>query len=231
MKVVVMGHSHIGALRRAIPPDNDNYTLCNLNTDWPGLYRSGSVSQSILARFDPDSHFVSLLGGNYHNVFGLIEQPVHFDVFSLQLDLLDDTSERLLIPYWLLREQFERALRDRFLTPLRVFSEYFRGKSTHICSPPPISSAEHIATHSGAFRAGLSLGIAPAALRKKLYDLHSAIFRDFCQEHNILFMEPPIAAQDGGGYLKEAYWGKDPTHGNPAYGKLVFNQLEQLLGD
>ena len=231
MKVVVIGNSHIEAFRRAVPPDNEDYRLCNLQTDQPDLCPSGEVSEAILARFDPSAHFVSMLGGNRHNVFGMIEQPVHFDVCGPRLGLLEDTRERQLIPYWLLREEFERAARTLFLDPLRTFSEYFRGKSVHVCSPPPISSAEHIAAHPGIFRKSLRLGIAPAELRKKLYDINSAVFRDFCQEQKILFLQPPMAAQDGGGYLREEYWSKDSTHGNPAYGKLVFHQLEQLLGD
>jgi hypothetical protein len=235
MRITIVGMSHVEALRRALPPDQDRITLINLNLkrdllpfiaggEW--LDAEERIRPRFKAALDRGGHFVSLLGGNAHNVIGLIEHPVRYDFVEPDAAEAAPAPGRQLVPYdamWALLE----ARVAPFLRWLGELAPHFAGRRLHVSSPPPIASARHIEQFPGVFAKKIRQGVAPAALRAKLFRLNSTMFQAECAGLGVDFLPPPAAALDADGLLTAGYWGQDPTHGNEAYGRLVLQQIEE----
>ena len=107
-KVTVIGTSHVEALRYALPPHQRRIEVINISREREGVplvtpdeWRDASDSYRSLfkATFDPDRHFVSMLGGNDHNALGLIEHPQRFGLVEPGEEEAELNSSRGLIPY------------------------------------------------------------------------------------------------------------------------------------
>jgi hypothetical protein len=61
----------------------------------------------------------------------------------------------------------------------------------------------------------------------ELVAMYEAPVRKALAEAGCRIIEPPEAV-DAGGFLKEEYWGSDPSHANAAYGRLVVTRLLQI---
>ncbi len=237
MAITVVGTSHIAALRRALPPDEDRYEIVNLTQPRPGLspdaaarWREAATGDiaAFRATLNLDSHFVSMLGGNDHNAIGLIEHPQRFDLLEPGGAPEEVDPKRELIPYDALRALLEQRLTP-YLHWLAALAPAFAGRKLHLCSPPPVPSAEHIRKFPGVSKGRLDRGVTPARIRAKLYDMSSDIFRTGCAELGIDFLPPPLRSTDAGGFLRPEYWNPDPTHANSDYGRLLLKQIEEHL--
>ena len=67
-------------------------------------------------------------------------------------------------------------------------------------------------------------GVAPAPLRRKIYEIYEATLRDALADVGVRLLSAPAEACDDG-YLAEPYW-REATHANAAYGRLVLEQLD-----
>jgi hypothetical protein len=236
MKITVIGMSHVEALRYALPPDQGRIEIINVtqrragmpkisSTDWLGA--PDAFRNRFKATLNRESHFISMLGGNYHSAVGLIEHPRRFDFFEPHQDETELDPDRQLIPYDAMRAMFERRLAP-YLRWLGDLAPLFAGKRFHLCAPPPIASEERIKSFPGAFKTRLPQGVTPARIRAKLYRLQSDIFRARCSELQMDCLLPPMSASDTDGFLKKECWSRDPTHGNVAYGRLVLQQIKDV---
>ena len=70
------------------------------------------------------------------------------------------------------------------------------------------------------------MGIAPAGLRKNLYELQTEILSDNCKKLGIQLIDSSQQALCEDGFLKEEYRNNDPTHANAKYGALVWDQMK-----
>ena len=237
MAITVIGTSHIVALRRALPPGQDRFEVIDLSRPRPGRPPAAAARvrepdarhvASFRATLNPDSHFVSMLGGNDHNAIGLIEHPQRFDLLEPGREADGIDPERDLIPYDALRAMLEQRI-EPYLQWLAALAPAFSGRKLHLCSPPPVPSAEHIRKFPGVSRGRLNQGVMPARIRAKLYDMSSDIFRTGCAELGIEFLPPPRKPPMPTGFLKPEYWNPDPTHANSDYGRLLLKQIEEHL--
>lgn len=232
MKLIV-GQSHTGALISARKQLGSaayhDLEILNVNT----RDRSIPVVKKIaLGGYLPEAGkftlVASMMGGNFYNTFGLIDNSVPFD-FMAPGDSADSVaSNRHLITYELLHCYFRDAMRRGFLKSILALKNFYNVSFIHIISPPPIRDNQHIIDNPGGyFSDKVHLGVAPASLRKKLYRLHTRVLVEFCHEHGIPTLPPPPDAVTEDGFLARPFWENDPTHANAAYGRLV---LEQLRG-
>lgn len=235
-RVTVVGTSHMAALLRALPPDQDRFEFVHLNRPRSGLSHAFPADWReppdryvalFKATLDPDSHFVSMLGGNDHNALGLIEHPQRFDVLEPGEDAPEVEPGRELIPYDALRAMLEQRI-DPYLRWLAALAPAFAGRKLHVCSPPPVPSA-HIRSFPGMFQSRLRHGVTPPRIRAKLHRMSSDIFATGCSGVGMDFLPPPGDAADADGFLKAPYWNEDPTHGNGHYGELLLKQIEEHL--
>ena len=235
--VTVVGTSHLAALSRALPPDQDRFEIVHLNRPRPGLppacaarWRETDTNcvASFRATLDRGGHFVSMLGGNDHNALGLIEHPQRFDLLEPGEEVAGIEAGRDLVPYGAVRALLEQRL-DPYLRWLAELAPAFAGRKLHLCSPPPVPSAEHIRSFPGVSADRLHRGVTPARIRAKLHRIHSDIIEQRCATLGVEFLSPPAEAADAEGFLKPAYWNQDPTHANRAYGALLLKQIEERL--
>ncbi len=218
-KILVIGHSHIHALKTAKTVDE--------TFDFYSLVTQGMKNLAQINANDYTSVIFSIVG-NHHNIFGLLNHPEPFDFYLPEKINLPIIPNARLLPVSLVA----KALECRMMPVFNITStllEFFKTNIYQIESVPPIPSEEHIKKYPGVFKEKINqLGVSPAGFRYKLWRLHSKIMRENCQKMGITFIEVPKESQDDDGLLSEKYWNVDPTHGNALYGDLVLNQIRAI---
>lgn len=140
------------------------------------------------------------ISGNEHNVIGLCEAHG----FSDAKRIVQRRSRRIL-------EQWLELLRSVTAIP-----------GVLLVPPPPIESEAHIRTYPGPFRKLLQQHPLRAAKdRLKLWQAQRDIIVQLGQSHAIAVLHPPAETLSARGFLAPQYQGRDPTHGNAAYGRHV----------
>lgn len=242
--ILVIGQSHVAAIRaaakvrREADPDRPRTRVIHtLEPQYaPELAGEGEDAaftpalvdaiRDQLARHDP--LLVSASGGNVHNRFGLIRHPRPYDFLlsGEEAPPLDPEAEP--VTEALIRAALEEGLaRDR--VRLREIGRIGRA-FIQLESPPPVADGNYIAREADAYfkdRAIAELGVAPRALRYKIWRLHSRIVARYCAELGARFLPVPRETQDEEGFLRPEFAG-DATHGNQAYGEAVIRALEGL---
>jgi hypothetical protein len=179
------------------------------------------------ANFDA---MVTVLGGNEHNILGLVRHPRPFDfVLPEQEDLpLDEGAE--ILPYQLVVETVRRQIKVYKL--LRVLRDLHNGPMVEVESPPPVPSADHIHAYPKTFADEINnRGVASRFLRYKLWRVRSVLVREFCETIGVEFLRVPSEALDAEGMLLPEGWNADPTHGNAWYGSCILRALDQQLSN
>lgn len=236
LPVVVIGQSHTYALKNGIEANiksgvfaENSAKFSFINTyDFADYFKGGGVAVEFMEKFDRNSHFVSMFGGQLHNIFGLIEHPIKFDFFCDNSTVNSIDVGRTIIPYQLMKLHFRKTLDVFPLHAMKQLKEYFTGKNIHLSSPPLIASEDCIRKTTVYFRDKLANGIAPISLRKKLYDLHSDVVSSACREIGFTYIYPPNEAVDASGMLLEKHW-DDSTHAAPSYGQILHRQVLEAL--
>ena len=225
--ILVIGTSHTTAIAAALTEhDREKIDVVNIGTFFGPMKGRGKVLDPKLSgMFAPQRIFCSF-GGSEHNVLGLMETPAPFDFHSDASAQLG--ADRSAVP----RAVIRRTLLWRMEKWLALASEtksMFGVPVTHICSPPPFLAIDETTRLPSDFVANISMGVAPADLRRKLHELHTEIAREHMKAAGIDFLPFPPEAVDEEGYLKHSLWSRDPTHGNADYGKLVLRQIQEML--
>jgi hypothetical protein len=186
----------------------------------------------LVARLRPTDMVVSVLGGNQYNTVGLIQPPQPFRVVDGEGQAGPATAE--LIPERALFELFRSGMSGRDGTRLHELRAAAGCPVYHLVPPPPKQNVDHILRHheTDFAKAGiLEHGVTPAALRLRLWSIQREALRQICRLEQVGLLMPPAAAIDPSGFLEPAYYAKDATHANAAYGELVLQMLERLAKD
>jgi hypothetical protein len=190
------------------------------------IIKDSIISKSVKAKF-----IVSTIGGNAHNFYGLIKNPVPFD-FDSPVIIRPRHSDCQYIPYNNIKESFKRKIYNGDISMLQGVLNDNIIVHCHIESPPPIRDNNVIMSLLDDYfiKKYPNVEIADPWFRLKFWKLHSNIYQEYCKRNNILFIESPVAALDEHGFLKYDYLSKkSSTHANSDYGKLVLNQLDNIL--
>lgn len=231
--ILVIGHSHLRALHDARAADRHlcpgiEFAFAPLDGDAFRPAVSGAGLHEALRALLGARRLVAVvlaLLGNRHNEIGLARHPVPFDTVVPGAADLPLAEGATLVPHGLVRKILVRRNVEaamimaavRAATPLPVL---------HVSSPPPIPSEEHLRAHARGYAPRFeATGIAPRALRRKLWLIHSAIYRDLCHRNRIEFLPAPPEMCDADGMLIPEAWPDDPTHGNARYGAAVLAQI------
>jgi hypothetical protein len=251
--VAIVGHSHSACVFAALAagrhywsaPDGVAIRGINLREVVPGLgleprdqivIEPGApprvhpaVAAEIDRLFEPDAsvHFVSMLGGNGHNIVGLIRHEIPFDFVLPEAPDLPLEAGAQVMPYGVMRTILERRVQYERST-LVAFRNQYPGPFMHIESPPPPRDDQFVAASLDEFFKNRPAGpVVSAALRYKLWRLHSTIVERSCHELGITFVKAPADACDPDGFLDRRAYG-NATHGNPWYGGRVLHQIAAL---
>ena len=239
--ILVIGLSHMWALEQASrqngsAPHIAFVQLLDRNLRWKFEYEPGtepSLPRRLAKSVGERSRelIVSLVGGNKHNILGLLNHPRPFDFILPEEPDLPFTPGAECVPVELVADSLAKRVANE-LDFLRTLRRATKVAMAHVESPPPNPSAEHIRRYPGIFKSRIdSLGIAPAHLRYKLWRLHSSIVRAACAEAGIVFVPVPREALDAHSMMVDAAWANDPTHGSAWYGALVLKQILAVARD
>lgn len=233
--VLILGMSHVQAIHRAMSDyENEQIEVIDINAK-PTLFdqKNNKINYDLLRGHSPEFVFLSIRG-NYHNVFGLIENPVPLSIGDAHAGIIPGDPQartRHFVPESMMRAYFSKTLADlSFLHLDPLVSHFAPARMFHLSSPFPCGDSEHINAHPGVFRPRLHLGVSPPSLRRKFFDIHTDLYRNACKSAGIRFVEAPQQASREDGLMKREYWSNDQTHGNSAYGRLVLNQIRELTG-
>jgi hypothetical protein len=105
----------------------------------------------------------------------------------------------------------------------------------HIDSPACVGDDEWIMNNLGDYFKEMwpydtPISLTNKATRQKVKLLQSQIYQHKCDELGYEFAENLSSTADANGFLKEMYYGKDPTHANAAYGENLIQSLEAEIG-
>ena len=169
---------------------------------------------------------VSAIGGNVHNALALVRhaRPFDFHLSGEDGPPLDPAAEP--VPEALIVAALEPALaRDRLRLELLTA---IAGPLVHLESPPPVADDAWIAAQADAWfvARGMAVrGVAPAALRYRMWRLTSRLMAATVASLGGRVQPAPAAALDEAGYLRLDF-AADTTHGNARYGEAVIAALE-----
>ena len=237
LKVLVVGHSHTGALRRGLTNYIDGelahrYEIINLGS-LPNKGKGADIPPEVrkaIAALHADV-IVSAVHGNAHNIFGLVRHPQPFDFVVPKMPQLALDEDAVLLPYSSIVASF-RAKAEAQTRLLFNLKTEFGLPMIHLQSPPPIPSEEHLRTYPGVFAEKIAeFGVAPALLRHKLWWTMSDIFHEACAALGVAYLQVPDCVKDNSGMLLEQFWNNDPTHGNALYGAAILRQVDDHISN
>ncbi len=173
------------------------------------------------------------IGGNAHNVFGLVEFEVPFDFVLPSREDLGADPVLDLVPVDLVA----KLLEDRVRPALAMIDELHSIVGERILvleSPPPIGDDSHILKHSGPYflrRYGRDWKIVSPAFRYKIWRVSSALYIDFCSRRSIEFLPAPAETMEDGMFLRPEGWPPNATHANRWYGEKVIRDAQRRLAE
>lgn len=179
---------------------------------------------------DPDAVLVTLINGHEQAILSMIQHPVPYDFVLPWRDDRSVLPDRQVVPSAVV----ERQVRDSMGRTREIFKALRairpRTRIIQVMPPPPIASQEQILRSQEPFVRGLegAYRITPLSLRLKYHSLYVRESIAALGAMGIECLLPPEEAMAGDGSLREPYW-LGATHGNPAYGGLVLEQIRQRV--
>ncbi len=238
--VLIVGDSHIYAIKAAVEKATDQHPDFGFSALRLSAEKNGQkigdidlaevlVSAETLRR---DDALVMTLRGNQYNTMGLMRHPRPFDVRIPGFADLPDGSYEELIPYTTAYAYMADSLRRGYGKHLARIAKISSAPVFCLSVPSPKEDEAHIMKGAETYfrNAGIGdIGVSPAPLRLKLWELQSRALEAFCSEQGITFLPNPEGTRDASGYLDRSYYADDATHANTAYGTLVLEQLATVL--
>lgn len=238
-RIIIIGDSHTHAIKRSLKLNKFTQDDCvieayRLSKIKNGI-KVGDISLEEILEQAPNlkknDMIISVIGGNQHNSFGLIQHPIKFDIFD-KSNLSSELSENSeCIPYNIISDIFETGLRGNDFARLLQVKSHANCPVYHIGAPPPKESKEHILKrHETDFAAKgiLEKGVSSSSLRLKLWHLQMQVTHKLCREAGVNFIAVPDEALCSKGFLKESFYAEDATHANHAYGTLLVENIISL---
>ena len=225
--LVCIGHSHTENVAHAASIGGVALDVLNFwHLPDPFVHEHGRMRLAPALRARLIAPVFSLIGGAVHQDVGLVKHPRPFDfVWPGNADLpLDAAAE--IIPFDAVHAAI-LARTQHFRDIMAAVREATDGPVFHMESPPTYEREELPANDPGFYYLfGQDAAFSPAALRFKLWRVHSAIIADHCRAIGIGFFAHPPASVNERGFMREALHGT-PAHANAAYGALVLAQMQQ----
>jgi hypothetical protein len=226
-RILIVGMSHVEALRAAMTGAEAAISrIVNFSRE-PAPFGIQRMRERLIGRFrggSPGPELMCLsIHGNYHNIIGLTNHPQRFVIGGADLP-----GQR--VPEDMMLEHIRREHAPHLGLARKLAGRFRPRRLVILAPPPPIGDAEHITSQPGTFREMLANGVAPPETRVKLYDLQCRIHAEHAAALGAEFLPAPPEARKADGFLAPAYHGRDPTHGNAAYGRLVLDRLGLPVG-
>lgn len=176
--------------------------------------------------------FISMLGGNQFNAFGMLQHPHPFDVYDKDLPSAVADGVVTLIPSKVLDDAFDGYVGGRHFARLKALTQVFVGQSFIATPPPPKADDDFVRFNAETYFRQLgveSVGVSPALLRLKLWRVQVRALERLCRSNGLGIIYPPPGALDETGFLRVEAYGSDATHANALYGNLFIELVEEKV--
>jgi len=245
-RVLVFGHSHLGALMAANEGEaandarrfeivsyqfmrEDRPHIVHLDGEWRYHPECEKELCALISSTGPDL-VVSMLQGERATAAGLIA-PEHPFEFHFPGEEKAFGPEAEIVPFDMLIEvcRWEHGLIGELLDRMRG---HVRLPSVALSPPPPIGDDAFIVAsnirHADIGRYLRERGLPPKRWRYRVWKLHTLALRTIYWERGVAFADPPVGAQGEDGCLLREFW-SDPFHANARYGHLLLGQIQSFL--
>jgi hypothetical protein len=230
----LFGDSHSHAIQRAIDKRKGKGQGVPLSAHRLSKVKNGNQIGDtsfedflkLVRELTPEDIVLSMIGGNQHAVFSMIQHPRPFDFYTPRGEAAAHGVET--IPYRALEDVFAKGLRGGDGKSLEALRKATPARVVHIIPPPPKADNAFIERyHESHFARDLpNLGVSPPELRLKFWRLQTRVLEEICAELGLEVMMPPPRTVDEDGYLRPEFYAQDATHGNWAYGERVLREIE-----
>jgi hypothetical protein len=171
--IVIIGDSHTIALRNATSIKGEDTRVHWLNFGRGASAKFGDLTldegKELVQSLGTNDLLVLSLGGNAHNIFGLLRHERAFDVHAESQDVLELDTQTECIPYNLLREHFEKIFLSNKV--LIDYIETMTGTCAFLAPPPPKNADAKLIEKAKRYN-GVQLDeftLNPAARRLRLW--------------------------------------------------------------
>jgi hypothetical protein len=258
-RLLLVGHSHIhcmveaykktpantfpmeyvylhGNKKRGDEPDFGDYVGKQILSKLRALALKGESPEQLLSatrQGRSDLLIAICLGGNAHNILGLIKANPPFDFVRRSKPGLPLEKGAQIIPEGAVREILLRRSKT-ILRGVEAINGVAGGGIVCFESPPPAADDEHVRMHLGEFFLEKHKGefqVVSRFLRFKLWDLASSIMRAECKRVGIPYMLCPQSLLDEGMFMKPEGYADEATHGNTWYGGQMLLHLMNWSSD
>jgi hypothetical protein len=178
-------------------------------------------------KLSADDVVLSVIGGNQHSVFSMIQHPQPFDFFSP--DGAETNTALEIIPYRALEDAFAQGLRRGDGQSIQALRDATSARVVHVIPPPPKADNAFIEkNHETRFAEELpAKGVSSPALRLKFWQLQARVLESICADIGVEVMAPPVRTVDEHGFLRPEFYAQDATHANWLYGEKVLREIER----
>ena len=235
-RFILAGHSHAYAL--GLPPRGHDAlpeiveigpAIVGLAGGWP----RDEQYWDLLVQISSGHVVVISWEGSQHVARFLLHQEPDFDFVLDGYPNREDVNH--VVPLSLVRDYLDQqnfGLRE-ILAHLGSASDCIK---VVVGSPPPKNNDAILASFladeeyfvQACERAGQNihdLRFTPALVRIKAWAVVQALLAEAAAETDSLFVGVPNSVRDEGGFLLPRYWHQDITHGNLAYGDLMWTRI------
>jgi hypothetical protein len=234
-RILLFGDSHVYAVERAIYHRNYKRRPIPLEAYRQLKAKNGKqlgnlsldAFHALIKELDPEDLVLSMIGGNQHAVFSLIQHPQPFDFFEPGLNDAVESGLRI-IPYRTIEQVFAEGM-QKDLKAITTLQKSTAAHVVHIIPPPPKADAGYIRQfHEAVFAEGVATrGVSPASLRLKFWKLQARVLERQCKAAKVDILLPPAATLDDEGFLASKFYANDATHANSAYGEIILTEVER----
>jgi hypothetical protein len=247
--ILVVGDSHIGALRQAYDTQDLNGGTRRIDVKFIGLAPGNSWARptSPNQRYDPQvveeigqlgaelraTALFSTIYGNGHLIVGSIRQPRPFDFVIPGDESVTLPRDREIVPYALIRKKALNSSKV-LLGFLSTLGRRLGVPAYHIAAPPPASDNERLSQYlSRAAATGghdwlVSTVVESPVFRYKVWRVYEEAAREVVESEGGIYIPPPKEALDAAGFLTKRME-HDGFHANSLYGEAVLTQLSNVL--
>lgn len=235
--ILFVGHSHLQALRagfRARPEGARPFVMAEiglLDPHWQPNIREGALNPAIARVLAADrvAAVVSVVAGNSHHSFGMVNRPRPVDVALPGCAPVRGDQRTEFLPTGLVERQIARMDAEA-LAVLRALRRATARPVLHLQSPPPIASEAHLRAHPRHFAPLIArYGLAPRDRALRFWRVQEDLMRRVCTAEGIGYVPAPPAMLTEAGLLAQTALGDDPTHANSVYGSAVLDMLAARL--
>jgi hypothetical protein len=230
--ILAIGHSHLGCVEHAasavgLEIDAVNFWLAPeacIATE--GTLRLSDELRTVVGKHR--GPILSFIGGSSHTVLGVLVHPRRFDFVLVEQPELPVHPDAELLPQNAVAAML-RAHMKGYLDLMGEVAGVASAPIYHFESPPPYWNGDRMRKFiPWSLFPDMKQEVSVATFRWKMWRLHSALIRDWCEANGMRFVPCPEESLDERGFLAEACF-HDGLHGGPAYGGLLVEQIGQLV--